>query len=209
MHDHLRRSLGNIVDDLWGTPAPAAPAAPIEPEKPVQKAQPAFPPFEQLWKAVDETVDWTEVLAHANPTDGLTPPETWALYRQHAAQVLSGDPESYLAVLKAVDPLKDLTPWAEKFDVVCRDADSLHVTFAAIPGLWESNGEQYLAGMLLRISRDLFALLPILQVEAEAVVSGETHLAVTFHRSELAKVRFAYIDPVSFVHQCGDKGVEG
>lgn len=206
MHDNLRRSLGNIVDDLWGTPVPAAPAVQ---EAPAQEAQPAFPPFEQLWKAVDETVDWTEVLAHANPTDGLTPPETWALYRQHAAQVLSGDPESYLAVLKAVDPLKDLTPWAETFDVACRDADSLHVTFTAIPGLWEAEGETYLAGMLLRIARDLFALLPILQVEAEAVVSGETRLAAAFQRSDLTKVRFAYIDPVSFVHQCGDKKTEG
>ncbi|MGN0971258.1 MAG: hypothetical protein ACI4OY_04825, partial [Aristaeellaceae bacterium] len=98
MPDKLTRSLGSIVDDLWGTPIPrpaaaakgdSAPAAP-------RASAPSFPPFEQLWKAVDETVDWTEVLAHDAPNDGLTAPEAWAQYRRYAAQVLAGDPEAYL-----------------------------------------------------------------------------------------------------------------
>lgn len=201
MHDDLRRSLGNIVGDLWGTPSPEP--APAAVQAPVQDEKPAFPLFEQLWKAVDETVDWTEVLTHANPTDGLTPPETWALYRRHAAQVLAGNPEAYLAVLKAVDPLKDLTPWAEKFDVACRDADSLHVTFTAISALWEAEGEKYLAGMSLRIARDLFALLPILQAEITVVCAETQLLNVAFDRQELQKVRFCFIDPEEFVIRCG------
>lgn len=201
MHDDLRRSLGNIVGDLWGTPSPApAPAAAKAPE---QAESPAFPPFEQLWKAVDETVDWTEVLAHETPVDGLTSEADWVLYRQYATQVLGGNPEAYLAVLKAVDPLKDLTPWAEKFDVACRDADSLHVTFTAISALWEAEGEKYLAGMSLRIARDLFALLPILQAEITVVCAETQLLNVAFDRQELQKVRFCFIDPEEFVIRCG------
>ena len=135
--------------------------------------------------------------------DGLTSEADWALYRQHAAQVLGGNPEAYLAVLKAVDPLKDLTPWAEKFDVVCHDADSLQVTFTAIPALSEAEGAKYHAGMSLRIARDLFALLPILRTEVTVLCAEAQLLTVAFDRQELQKVRFSFIDPVAFVTRCG------
>lgn len=205
MPDKLTRSLGSIVDDLWGPPVPqpdaAAPDAPI-PAAPKASA-PAFPPFEQLWKAVDETVDWTGVLAHDTPNDGLTSPEVWALYRQYAARVLAGEPEAYLAVLKAADPLRDLTPWAEKLDVVCRDADCLHVTVTLLPALLKKEGRRYPSGMCLRAARDLFALLPVVRVEAEAVCDGQSLMQVPFERPELQKVRFAFVEPESFVRQCG------
>ena len=205
MPDKLTRSLGSIVDDLWGTPVPRpAAAAPDAPAPAAPKASaPAFPPFEQLWKAVDETVDWTGVLAHDTPNDGLTSPEVWALYRQYAARVLAGEPEAYLAVLKAADPLRDLTPWAEKLDVVCRNADCLHVTVTLLPALLKKEGRRYPAGMCLRAARDLFALLPVVRVEAEAVCDGKPLMQVPFERPELQKVRFAFVEPETFVTQCG------
>ena len=206
MPDKLTRSLGSIVDDLWGTPVPrpAAAAAKGDPAPAAPKASaPSFPPFEQLWKAVDETVDWTGVLAHDTPNDGLTSPEVWMLYRQYAARVLAGEPEAYLAVLKAADPLRDLTPWAEKLDVVCRDADSLHVTVTLLPALLKKEGRRYPAGMCLRAARDLFALLPVVRVEAEGVCDGQPLMQVPFERPELQKVRFAFVEPEAFVAQCG------
>ncbi|MGN0779888.1 MAG: hypothetical protein ACI4MJ_12105 [Aristaeellaceae bacterium] len=201
-----KHSLRGIVDDLWGTPAPGS-TAPASgkadaPER-AQTAAPSFPPFEQLWKAVDETVDWTEVLAHEFPTDGLTTPEDWALYRRHAAQILKGDAAAYLAVLRAADPLRDLTPWAEKLETACRDADCLHVTVTLMPDLLAREGHRYAAGMCLRAARDLFALLPVVAVEADAVCAGKPVLHVPFERAELQKVRFAFIDPEAFVLQCG------
>ena len=205
MPDKLTRSLGSIVDDLWGTPVPKpAAAAKGDPVPAAPKASaPAFPPFEQLWKAVDETVDWTGVLAHDTPNDGLTSPEVWALYRQYAARVLAGEPEAYLAVLKAADPLRDLTPWAEKLDVACRDADCLHVTVTLLPALLQKEGRRYPAGMCLRAARDLFALLPVVRVEAEGVCDGQPLMQVPFERPELQKVRFAFVEPEAFVAQCG------
>ena len=206
MPDKLTRSLGSIVDDLWGTPVPrpAAAAAKGDPAPAAPKAfAPSFPPFEQLWKAVDETVDWTGVLAHDTPNDGLTSPEVWMLYRQYAARVLAGEPEAYLAVLKAADPLRDLTPWAEKLDVACRDADCLHVTVTLLPALLQKEGRRYPAGMCLRAARDLFALLPVVRVEAEGVCDGQPLMQVPFERPELQKVRFAFVEPEAFVAQCG------
>ena len=204
MPDKLTRSLGSIVDDLWGAPVPQPYAAGNAHAAAAPKpSAPSFPPFEQLWKAVDETVDWTSVPAHDTPNDGLTSPEVWALYRRHAAQVLAGEPEAYLAVLKAADPLRDLTPWAEKLDVACRDADCLHVTVTLLPALLAREGRRYPAGMCLRAARDLFALLPVVRVEAEAVCDGKPLMQVPFERSELQKVRFAFVEPVDFVVQCG------
>lgn len=205
MPDKLTRSLGSIVDDLWGAPVPRpAAAAKGDPVPAAPKVSaPSFPPFEQLWKAVDETVDWTGVLAHDTPNDGLTSPEVWALYRQYAARVLAGEPEAYLAVLKAADPLRDLTPWAEKLDVVCRDADCLHVTVTLLPALLKKEGRRYPAGMCLRAARDLFALLPVVRVEAEAVCDGKPLMQVPFERAELQKVRFSFVEPEAFVTQCG------
>lgn len=192
------RRLRSVADDLWGERRPAAKA-----DKSAKAAPMSFPPFEQLWKTVDETVPWTEVLAHATPTDGVTPPDMWALYRRYAQQVLAGDASAYLAVLKAIDPLKDLTPWADKFDVACQSADAIKVEFTAYEKLAASQGRAYLAGMSLRIARDLFALLPLMQVQVNAVCDGRTLLTVGFERTELQKVRFAFIDPVDFVVQCG------
>ena len=204
MPDNLTRSLGSIVDDLWGASAPPPAAAKDVPAPAAPKTSaPSFPPFEQLWKAVDETVDWTGVLAHDTPNDGLTSPEVWTLYRQYAAQVLAGEPDAYLAVLKAADPLRDLTPWAEKLEVVCRDADCLHVTVTLLPALLQKEGRRYAAGMCLRAARDLFALLPVVRVEAEALCDGKPLMQVPFERSELQKVRFAFVEPVAFVTGCG------
>lgn len=195
--DDIRRTLGGVARDLWGNPGSTEAAAAAQPSAPV------FPPFEQLWSSVDETVDWTEILTHDTPNDGLTTSAQWAMYRRYAAQVLNGDPAAYLAVLKLADPLKDLTSWAEKFDTVCVSADMLRVTFTAIPALLQREGERYPAGMSLRIARDLMALLPVLQVEVVTRCEGKPCMQVVFERSELQKVRFGFIDPVRFALQCG------
>ena len=59
-------------------------------------------------------------------------------------------------------------------------------------------GDAYLCGMALRIARDLFAVLPVLKVEV-----ATDALTVTFTRAQMNKVRFAFIDPVKFVKECG------
>ena len=193
----LRRSLlkgmGDIVGDLYGAPQTAVLKAANTPE-PAQ--QPALPPFSQLWKTADETIDWTDILVSPTPTDGLTPPDKWALYHRPAQAVLQGDTTAYLAILQAENPMADLMPYVSALDVTTVDADTLRATFSPRSDL---NGDEYLCGMAVRIARDLFAALPVLTVDVAAVQDEEALLSVTFTRAQMNKVRFAFIDPVEFV----------
>lgn len=195
-------SLADIVGDLWGAaPVPAKPVEALPPP-----ARPEFPPFEQLWKVADETVDWTEALVHDAPTDGLTPPETWAMYHTHAPAVLRGDVNAYIEVLRAVNPLGDFAHYTGGFDVTALSADQLRVRFKTLPAYLPEDAEKcrrYLAGVSLRTARDLFALLPVTQVSVEAVEGENVLLSVEYEKAELMKVRFAFVDPVEFALRCG------
>ncbi|MBQ4581067.1 MAG: hypothetical protein IJA83_10450 [Clostridia bacterium] len=197
----LLKGMSDILGDLYGEEA--APKATLKSaDEPVPAKQPALPPFCQMWKTADETIDWTDILVSPTPTDGLTPPDKWALYHRHAAAVLKGDTAAYLAVLQAENPMADLTPYVAALDVATVDADTLRATFAPRADL---QGNEYLCGMALRIARDLFAALPVLTVEVTAVQDETTLLTVTFTRAQMNKVRFAFIDPVEFVLECGGK----
>ena len=202
----LRRSLlkgmADIVGDLYPDAAPNT-ATLKAADAPVPAKQPALPPFRQLWKTADETIDWTDILVSPTPTDGLTPPDKWALYHKHAQGVLKGDVAAYLAVLQAENPMADLTPYVTALDVTTADADTLRASYAVRPDLMHQNTEQYLCGMALRIARDLFAALPVLTVEVRATQAENALLTVSFTRAQMNKVRFAFIDPVAFVKECG------
>ena len=104
-------------------------------------------PFTELWKVADEPIDWTEVLSSPIPTDGLVSAEKWAIYRQYADKVLSGDTAAYLDVLKAVDPMGDLAPYTSSLSVATRDADVMLATFAVRDDLLDSDGAVVLAGL--------------------------------------------------------------
>lgn len=198
----LLAGLSTIVDDLWGeTPDPAAPKP-----RPVAPPQPEFPSFTQLWKVADDTVDWTDALGRATPPDSLTDPEDWALYHRHAGKVLSGDTDTYLAVIEAMQPLGDLSAYAASFDIAAPSAEVLTASCQALPGYLEKPADEarrYLAGMAVRIARDLFALLPVTRVEVAMLHDGKTLLTVPFDKAEMLKVRFAFIDPVEFALSCG------
>ena len=193
MRRNLLRGMGDIVGDLYGAPQTAVLKAANTPE-PAQ--QPALPAFSQLWKTADETIDWTDILVSPTPTDGLTPPDKWALYHRHAQAVLQGDTAAYLAILQAENPMVDLMPYVSALDVTTVDADALRATFSPRSDL---NGDEYLCGMAVRIARDLFAALPVLTVDVTAAQGEEALLNVTFTRAQMNKVRFAFIDPVEFV----------
>ena len=193
----LLRGMSSIVSDLYGEPANTATYKTADTPAPAK--QPTLPPFRNLWKTADETIDWTDILVSPTPTDGLTPPEKWAVYHQHAAGVLKGDIAAYLAVLQYENPMDDLTPYVSALDVTTVDADALKSSFAVRSDLLEGSGQEYLCGMALRIARDLFAALPVLTVEVTATQEDAVLLTATFTRAQMNKVRFAFVDPVEFV----------
>ena len=105
-----------IASDLWGGVAPLpettpAPAAKTEPAAKVQD-RPGTD-IRNLWKTADETIDWTDALAHSTPTDGLTGPKMWSFYHKHAEKVLAGNLDAYTEVLQKANPLGELTDFAE------------------------------------------------------------------------------------------------
>jgi hypothetical protein len=125
------------------------------------------------------------------------------VYHQHAKGVLQGDIAAYLAVLQAENPMADLMPYVSALEVTTVDADTLRAAFSARPDLMHKNADTYVCGTALRIARDLFAALPVLKVEVKAVQGDDALLTVAFTRAQMNKVRFAFIDPVKFVNECG------
>ena len=198
----LLRGMADIVGDLYPNEVPKNTAVYKSAEAPSPVQQPALPAFRDLWKTADETIDWTDILVSPTPTDGLTPPDKWAVYHQHAEGVLKGDIAAYLAVLQYENLMADLTPYVSALDVTTVDADTLRASFAVRNDLMDKDADTYLCGMAVRIARDLFAALPVLKVEVKAVLEDDDLLTVSFTRAQMNKVRFAFIDPVKFISEC-------
>lgn len=219
----LLDGLADIAQDLWAslpesTPGDAPGDAPsATPDASPSKAaslptaetpsdapaafQPVSLPFTNLWSVADEPIDWTEVLSSATPTDAFTTQEKWTRYRQWANQVLAGDTDVYLQVLKAVNPMADLTAYTQSLSVTTRSSDVVEAVFCVRDDLLENDGEHYLCGLSLRIARDLFATLPINHVIVIAKKQDTICKTIDFSRAALHGVRFAFINPVDFVNQ--------
>ena len=154
-------------------------------EAPEAPAVPELPPFDTFWRTADDTVDWTDALVKREPNDGLTDPELWHFYHEQAEKVLNGDLSAYVAVLKRANPLGDLLPYARGFHVRADSADTLSVTFEALPDYMtgtEEENRRYLAGISLRAARDLMALLPVCEAAVTVESYGNVALRVTYTR---------------------------
>lgn len=212
--EKLRKILQTTAADIWGgmpgTGTPARPASTAAAAgKPAEKPQSApakklqFPALTTVWKTADETVDWTEVLAHDRPVDGLTSMRLWEYYRKYAERVLKGDLQAYVEVLSATNPLGDLTPMAANLQMRTPDADTLQASFECCPEYVNKARELYLCGLSLRIARDLFAVLPVCRVQVEATENGTTVFRNTYERDTLRDVNFKFLDPVAFAKAHG------
>ena len=112
--NELLRKLRAIGTDLWRESQDVAAEPKQKPEKPARVVvkQPEIG-IGNLWMTADETIDWTDALAHDYPTDGLTNMRLWDFYHKQAEAVLSGDTKAYAEVLKKANPLGELTSFAE------------------------------------------------------------------------------------------------
>ena len=194
-----------IASDLWGGIAPAEEM----PEPAVQEAPSVPEPEKQrngllsIWKTADETIDWTDALAHSTPTDGLTGLRMWLFYHKHAQKVLAGDLNAYTEVLQKANPLGELTEYAENITMRAPSPDRLESTFVCIKELLEKNRKLYLSAMALRIARDLLACLPVEEVTVTGEDDGKTVFTATYPRQKLLHRNFAFIDPVALAKECG------
>ena len=205
------KKLKAIGADLWGNGAdiwhPDDGAADAE-QKPQTSSAPAKKKrtggIDNIWKTADETVDWTDALAHSTPTDGLTGQKLWKFYHENAEKVLAGDLETYAEVLRTANPLGELTHYAQGINMRAPSPDRLESTFVCREELLREKGEQYLSAMGLRIARDLLACLPA----REAAVTGEREdgtvvFKATYPREQLRHRNFSFLDPVELAKECG------
>ena len=195
-----------IASDLWGGIAPA------EEEKQAPAVQKDHAPaasekmktgIQNIWKTADETIDWTDALAHSTPTDGLTGPRMWTFYHKNAQKVLDGDLNAYTEVLQKANPLGELTEFAENITMRAPAPERLESTFVCKKEQLEKNRKLYLAAMGLRIARDLLACLPVEEVCVTGEDEGETIFTATYTRQQLLHRNFVFTDPVALAKECG------
>lgn len=207
----LLKKLAAIGSDLWGGMPSAAYEKEETPDR--QKGTPNSQSsvkkkenaVSDLWKTADETVDWTDALAHSTPADGLTGRRLWGFYHKMAEKVLSGDLDAYTEVLKTSNPLGELMDYAESINMRAPSADCLESTFVCRDELMKENKKLYLTAMGLRIARDLLACLPVKEVKVTAEQDGKEVFTATYPRQQLLHRNFVFIDPVKLAEECGAK----
>ena len=200
----LLKKMRAITADLWGE-SPDVPAEPKpKAEKPARVVvkRPEIG-IDNLWMTADETIDWTDALAHEYPTDGLTNIRLWSFYHKQAEAVLSGDTKAYAEVLKKANPLGELTTFAEGISMRAPDADRVKAQFNIRKEYLDAEGKRYLSAMGVRIARDLLACLPVSEVEVKALQEGKTVMKVSYRREQFLHRNFSFLDPVKFTEECG------
>ena len=202
--NELLKKMRAITADLWGE-SPDVPAEPKpKAEKPARVVvkRPEIG-IDNLWMTADETIDWTDALAHEYPTDGLTNIRLWSFYHKQAEAVLSGDTKAYAEVLKKANPLGELTTFAEGISMRAPDADRVEAQFNIRKEYLDAEGKRYLSAMGVRIARDLLACLPVSEVGVKAVQDGRTVMEVTYRREQLMHRNFSFLNPVKLTEECG------
>ena len=201
----LLKKMRAITTDLWRE-QPQDVKAQVKPEaeKPARVVvkRPEIG-ISNLWMTADETVDWTDALAHEYPTDGLTSIRLWSFYHKQAEAVLAGDTKAYAEVLKKSNPLGELMTFAEGISMRAPNADRVEAQFNCKKQYLESDGKKYLCAMGVRIARDLLACLPVGEVGVRAVLDGETVMEVTYRREDMMHRNFSFLDPVALTEECG------
>ena len=196
-----------IASDLWGGTIPmddgAAPAVSEPKETPRPEPEKPKDDIQAIWKTADETIDWTDALAHNTPTDGLTGPRMWAFYHKHAQKVLDGDLDAYTEVLQKANPLGELTGYAENITMRAPSADRLESCFVCKKEQLEKNRKLYLSAMGLRIARDLLACLPVEEITVTGEDDGMVIFSATYTRQQLLHRNFVFTDPVALARECG------
>lgn len=181
--------------------APTAPAAP-EPAAEVKQEVPQMS-FSDFWRQSDDAIDWTEVMTHTKPADGVKDTERWAFCHSMARRVLDGDIDAYGEVINRERPLDDVAEYAASLDVTVNDADAAAVCMQVRPDMLALNGLDYPAALSLRAARDMMALLPLNRVQVIAMQDEKQLMDVTWRREKLNRVRMNYVDPLALAKENG------
>ena len=158
----------------------------------------------------------------------------WEETHTLAERVLSGDIDSYYDVISVTHPFDKIVDFGSDFDIGTDDPDILEVEFHAktskvVPNhvmsltktgnissksmtktLHYDIAQDYICSCVLRIAREMFALLPINRViihvedtvtDAAGDETDDTVLSVLIRREQLEGIDFNQIDPSDTIEQ--------
>ena len=182
-------------------------------EKPVKEEAPKKPKKGDLSKAImdiyavsDKAIDWISI---KNSTSNLGY-ENWDYLKEHAGKVLDGDIDTYLEIIRDVNPFDELIALGSEFEcgtdnpmkmfVECKiNADAVLEEYKADKEIYED----YVAGLALKAARDIFALLPLWQVEVTALEGEQTVLNAKFQRDSFETLNFDKLDASDTIKKLG------
>lgn len=182
-------------------------------EEAVKEEAPKKPKKGDLSKAImdiyavsDKAIDWISI---KNSTSNLGY-ENWDYLKEHAGKVLDGDIDTYLEIINDVNPFDELIALGSEFEcgtdnpmkmfVECKiNADAVLEEYKADKEIYED----YVAGLALKAARDIFALLPLWQVEVTALEGEQTVLNVKFQRDSFETLNFDKLDASDTIKKLG------
>lgn len=195
-------------------PAPEATAQSIPQiqRRPLQMTRnaPAQVNAESLYsihKSVDDSIDWNEIRSLPQPPDPSYNEMMWSYYHSVAPAILDGDIDTYLSVIYEVNPLDDLLDYGSGFVFGTDDPSKMEVEFtvnedslqelknSVNPVEYNSILQDFVCSTVIRIARDIFALLPVENTIVHAELQNATILSASFDRATMDKIRFGMIDP--------------
>ena len=201
----LLKKMRAIASDLWREPPEDIAAEPKAPERPPVRAVVRTTKFDidNLWMTADETIDWTDALAHEWPSDSLTSIALWKFYHRNAEAVLKGDVNAYAEVLRKANPLGELMEYAADITMRTPDPDRVEAVFSVRDEHMEKDAKKYRSAMGVRIARDLLACLPVSEVQVTATCQGKPAMDVVYRREQLLHRNFSFLDPIRLTEECG------
>ena len=154
----------------------------------------------------DDMVDWTEILIADKPQAYCDNVEFWHYCHERAYQVLNGDIDTYLEVIRDVNPLDDLLDYGFGFECGTDHSNMMVVEFTVkedeilphrnnmLKTKYHDLLQDYICSCTIRVARDIFALLPVSFVIVHAVFDNHTVLSVKFDRRVFLKMKFQGAD---------------
>ena len=159
-----------------------------------------------IYAMSDRAIEW---IAIKNSSSDLGY-ENWDYLKERADKVLGGDIDTYLEIINDVNPFAELIDMGCEFEcgtdnpmkmfVECKiNADKVLEEYKSEKEIYED----YVAGVALKAGRDIFALLPLWQVEVTCLENDQTVLNVKFTRDNFESLNFEKIDASDTIKKLG------
>jgi len=106
-------------------------------------------------------------------------------------------------VLETLNPLGDLAEYTDGMVLRTPSADRVECVFQCKDEYMNTGAEKYLSALGLRAARDLMAALPVTEVRVIGQQGETNKIDTVFPRDKMTGRNMSFIDPVSFVTECG------